>query len=212
MDDPPKAKKKWELTREAFDKLLVSLDDDRELAAERYEVVRQKLTTFFEHRGCLNAEEHTDDTLNRVARRLDEGATIYASKPESYFYAVARNVLKEYWARPQPTEPIRVPPHQDRGKEAREQLGKEVVGQEEERETERRFECQRQCVQGLPRNLRELVIQYYQEEPGIQVKKRRKHLGEQLGISPNALRIQVSRIRDRLDTCVLDCLGSSPDA
>ena len=135
MDAQPKAKKKWELTREAFDKLLVSLDDDRELAAERYEVVRQKLTTFFEHRGCLNAEEHTDDTLNRVARRLDEGATIYAGKPESYFYAVARNVLKEYWARPQPTEPIRA--HEDREKEVAELPGKAVVGQEEEREKER---------------------------------------------------------------------------
>ena len=43
MDAQPKAKKKWELTREAFDKLLVSLDADREVAAERYEVVRQKL-------------------------------------------------------------------------------------------------------------------------------------------------------------------------
>src|SRR6266571_2163096 len=157
MSAQPEAKKKWELTREGFDKLLASLDANRERAAERYEVVRQKLVTFFEHRGCLNAEEHTDDTLNRVARRLDEGATIYAGKPESYFYAVARNVLKEYWARPQPTEPIRVPPHEDRGKEAREQPGKEVVGQEEEREKERRFECQMRCVQGLPRELRELV-------------------------------------------------------
>jgi len=67
-------------------------------------------------------------------------------------------------------------------------------------------------VQALPHEVRELVIQYYQEEPGVRMKKGRKHLAEQLGVTANALRIQVSRIRDRLVTCLLDCLRWSRDA
>lgn len=199
MDALPAAKKKWELTGEAFDKLLASLDANRDRAAERYELIRQKLTTFFEHRGCQNAAEHTDDVFNRVARRLDEGATIYANKPESYFYAVARNVLKEYWEKPQPAElDLIEEPQQDPLDGARER--------EKEIEKDQLFECQKECVQWLARDLRDLAIQYYQDEPGTKMKKKREQLARQLGMTPNALRIKACRIRDKLEDCVLDCL------
>lgn len=199
MDALPTIAIKWELTRTALDKLLASLDPDHTRAAERYEIIRQKLITFFENRGCTVAEELVDDTMNRVAKRLDEGVTIYAANPDSYFYSVARNVLREYYdiLRPAPPlpcdEPCCYPREEDDDIEEREQ-------------EETRFDCQKRCLERLPRELRELVTEYYREEPGIKMKKKREDLAARLGMTPNALRIRACRIRDKLDECAAKCL------
>src|SRR5262249_19144140 len=83
----------WALTEEAFSKLLESLDPDRERAGEKYEDLRRTLTRFFEWRGAPVPEEHVDETLNRVARRLNEGQAV--SNFGGYCYGVARLVLME---------------------------------------------------------------------------------------------------------------------
>ena len=92
-NDLPGRKKEWVLTREAFDKLLTCLDPDRERAGIRYEIVRLKLVKFFEWRGCESPEDQADETINRVARRIDEGEVI--NNLESYFLGVARLLLLE---------------------------------------------------------------------------------------------------------------------
>src|SRR5260370_18732337 len=76
------------LTAETFTKLLDRLDADREGAAEKYEDLRRTLTRFFEWRGAPFPDEHTDETFNRVARRLDEGVKI--KNIGGYCYQVAR--------------------------------------------------------------------------------------------------------------------------
>ena len=60
------------LTKEALDGLLECLSADRELAAEAYEEIRRKLITFFEFRGCLTPQDQADETIHRVARRIQE--------------------------------------------------------------------------------------------------------------------------------------------
>ena len=103
-------KKDWVLTQQAFDKLLACLNQDRTRAAERYEKIRRKLITFFEGRGCLHAEDLTDDTINRVARRLSEGTEIYSDDPTNFFFGVARRVLQEYWdGQSRKSLPVRCP-------------------------------------------------------------------------------------------------------
>src|SRR5206468_187108 len=79
-------KKGWELTKAAFDDLLECLSPDREQAAAAYEEIRRKLITFFEFRGCLSSQDQADETINRVARRIQEGEIIQASDVASYFY------------------------------------------------------------------------------------------------------------------------------
>src|SRR6266498_451331 len=69
-------RQKWTLTQEAFDKLLLSLDSDRNSAGAIYSETRGKLTRFFEWRGCPFPEDHADETINRVAKRLVEGEEI----------------------------------------------------------------------------------------------------------------------------------------
>src|SRR5262245_52537956 len=83
----------WALTEEAFAKLMDRLDADRERAGERYEELRRTLLRFFEWRGASFPEERADETLNRVARKLDEGMAI--AEIGQYSMGIARLVLLE---------------------------------------------------------------------------------------------------------------------
>src|SRR5688572_19620497 len=65
-----------DLTRESLDGLLALLDADRERAGEEYEVLRARLVRIFEWRGSVAPEEHADETLNRVARKVGEGEAV----------------------------------------------------------------------------------------------------------------------------------------
>ena len=78
------------LTQEAFDQLLAALDADRERAGHQYEIVRRKLLKFFEFHGSDAPEEHADETINRVARKLAEGERV--ENFNGYCLGVARRV------------------------------------------------------------------------------------------------------------------------
>jgi hypothetical protein len=64
--------KDWFLSQEAFDSLLEWLDSDREQAAMKYEDIRKRLIKIFTGRGCAEAEDLTDETINRVISKLGE--------------------------------------------------------------------------------------------------------------------------------------------
>src|SRR5262249_10486151 len=93
------------LTRENFDKLLLTLDSNPEIAAEKYERIRGRLANFFAYRGCSTPDDYADITINCAAKKVSEGSTIYSSDPLSFFIGIARNILQEYWeqARKLPT-------------------------------------------------------------------------------------------------------------
>ena len=83
----------WTVTAEAFDSLLRSLDADREQAGRIYENLRRKLVEFFEARGSHTPEDHTDETFDRVMRRIAGGETIH--NPAGYCHGVAKFVWME---------------------------------------------------------------------------------------------------------------------
>jgi DNA-directed RNA polymerase specialized sigma24 family protein len=95
METLPSRKKAWDLTRESFEKFLALLDADRELAAEEYEQIRRKLVKIFQWRGSTSPEDHADETINRVARKIEEGETIRNLR--SYVGGVARLVWLNYY-------------------------------------------------------------------------------------------------------------------
>src|ERR1043165_1611062 len=70
------AGQKWTLTQEAFDKLLIALGGDRDSGSEKYLELRTNLTRFFEWRGCSFPEDHADETINRMAKKVAEGEEI----------------------------------------------------------------------------------------------------------------------------------------
>ena len=92
-DRPKEEKTKWCLTTAAFDKLLACFSSNRDEAGIQYELARRKVVRFFEWRSVGAAEDYADETMNRVARRIDEGQNI--DKLMAYLFGVARIILKE---------------------------------------------------------------------------------------------------------------------
>src|SRR5262247_4285584 len=88
------------LTPASFDSLLAFLGPDRESAAQAYLDLHRALLTFFAVRGAASPGEMADETINRVARCLREGARITTENPSRYIYAEARNVWRESLANP----------------------------------------------------------------------------------------------------------------
>ncbi len=203
MHGSPSKRIAWSLTQEALDKLLWRLDADRESAGQKYENIRRKLVKFFEYRGCGIPEDLADETINRVVRRIDDGEEIRASDPYLYFAGVARNVLREYWEKPErewmTLEDL--PP----GKHPRQEPVASAGG-----ESDQPLECMNRCIEKLPPQNRELIIRYYSEEKRAKIENR-KEIAERLGIPLNALRIRVRRLREKLEACVLACLNRQAD-
>ena len=198
----PSSKKEWVLTQTAFDRLLAHLNSDREQAADRYEDLRHMLITFFEFRGCLDPEEQADETINRVARRISEGQQINASI-ETYAYAVARNIWREYLSHPHRVDSFDESLPDKHSYQHSRQLNLQAA---ERDELERRLKCLESCIKALPLSQRELISNYYQGERELKIKNR-KDLAQGLGIPLNALRIRVSRLRDQIEGCVRNCLN-----
>lgn len=187
------ARRRWALTQEAFDKLLACLDPDREAAGVKYLEVRRNLTRFFEWRGCPFPEDHADETINRVAKRVSEGEEI--RNPSAYFLGAARMLLLEI--------------HKERAREHQAIAELTIDGAKryeyEFEEIEPRVECLRRCLKSLSEQERELILQYYHGEKSAKIEAR-KRLSERLGTSLNTLRMRALRLREKLFLCVADCL------
>ena len=185
-------KSKWSLTPEAFEKLLDAFSDDRDEAGVQYEIMRRKLVRFFEWRKVESAEDHADETINRVARRIESGEVIESLN--SYFYGVARMVYLEALK-----EQERVVVSIDEEPQILRQKAPEPT------ESEPRVVCFDQCLDSLPPENRRLIVDYYQEERRAKIALRQE-LADNLQIPLNALRIRAHRIRVRLEQCITHCL------
>lgn len=195
-------RKEWSLTGTAFEKLLAWLDPDREQAGRKYEEIRRRMVKFFEWQGCAYPEEQTDQTINRVARRLDEGVRILASDPFIYFSGVARNVLMEYRRHPERGAlDVAVGQYASKASDRDSEARKEDL--------ECKLECLECCLQRLTPSQRELITEYYCEEKQAKIKTR-KRLADRLEIPLNALRIRAYRIKESLEKCITDCLKWAP--
>jgi DNA-directed RNA polymerase specialized sigma24 family protein len=192
-DEPPGPPRPKGLTREEFEALLAQLDPDRERAGERYEIIRHKLVRLFEWRGCDAPEDLTDETFNRVARRMREGIELRSRGTFGYFYGVAHLVFKEV---------LRKASRERRALESGGWPPPDYLPEVDDSH----LECLRRCLDRLSAEQRDLVLRYHQSESHI---RSRQVLAGELGIPLNALRIRVYRLRRKLETCVHECLESS---
>lgn len=191
VNTPTSRKKDWVLTPEAFELLLARLDPDRERAGEKYEAVRAKLVKFFGWWGSERPEEHADQTLDRVGRRLHEGERV--ENINHYVVGVARLVFKEYQK------------DQVRERAAFERMPRDPAPPEDAAAREARHACYEECLRALPEESRETLLQYYQEgrrKNGA----RREEMSRQKGIPLGRLRVHAFRIRNRLASCLRACL------
>jgi DNA-directed RNA polymerase specialized sigma24 family protein len=193
----PSMKKEWVLTQDAFDTLLDWLDSDRDRAGRRYEAIRLRLIKIFTCRGCHEAEELADETINRVIARVVEVASRYEGDPALYFYGVSQKVHLEY-LRKAHSQSINLP-----------EGSQNTQAVDLTSDIEPEYECLERCLEQLPPNNRDLVLRYYQQERKAKI-EHRKLLATELGIAVNALRIRAHRIRQALQQCVRDCLEQQP--
>lgn len=184
------------LNQAGFDRLLAALDDDREAAGRKYEVLRANLIRFFGWRGDGAPEEHADETLDRVARKFAAGAEGREEIHDltGYCIGVARLLLHEVYRE-----------QAKRQKALRELPTQEVSAAADE--TEARLECLRRALEGLPPSDRELIVQYYQGERSAKIENRRR-LAERRKVSAGTLRMQALRLRQGLEASVAKCLES----
>jgi RNA polymerase sigma factor (sigma-70 family) len=180
------------------------LDSDNNRAGEKYEQVRCGIVKYFECRGCVPALDLADETINRVARKLAEGAEIQEDRFFSYFYGVARNVFREHLRSPDRNQtPLdSLPPH-------RHPAGNLVDRRSEQVELEAQLACLDTCAELLPPETRKMILSYYEGKQRARIENRRR-LAEGLGVPMNSLRIRVHRIREKLEGCLLNCLAQSP--
>lgn len=193
------SKKNWAITSSAFERLLAWLDVGNDSDGRSYLEMRQRLVAYFDRKNCLNPDELADETLNRVARRLEETETIDSETPARFCYITARFVFMELL---RGADKKNVPLDAVLKQSPANQIAAEEG--EERKLKEKTLDCLEKCTGKLEPASREMIVGYYYGEERIKIENRRA-LAEKLEISTNALTIRACRIRDKLEICVGKC-------
>ena len=192
------AKYKLESQGPAFQALLNWLNPDRDRAGEEYVRLHRRLAKLFEARGCLRPEECADETFNRVGCQLLEGKEIRTDNQAIYIDGVARFVLREQWSKPAPEQLEEVPAD----KLPRSSNPELTV----KHEKERWHVCLETCLQQLPPESRQLLLEYYADDKSRKIEARNR-MAKQLGVATGVLRNRIFKLRNSLRGCVTTCLA-----
>ncbi|MCB1025585.1 MAG: hypothetical protein KDB79_14405 [Acidobacteria bacterium] len=183
------------LSAEGFKKLLQRLDGNSSQAAEKYEELRLKLLKFYTWRGCpdSNADELADETLDRVALKLEEGVEIESLN--AYACQVSRYVWLEF---------SRTRKEDNYG----DKMPEQIVEPEIPDDPDKRLACLKKCLNEVTDDdaEREFIIGYYDADAGEKLKESRKSLAEKFGLKMNALKVKACRLRVKLERCINECL------
>jgi DNA-directed RNA polymerase specialized sigma24 family protein len=175
------------LRQDDFDQLLRWLDPDPDRAVRAYEKIRWRLVAILASRGCDRPEELADETIDRVARRVVDIQASYVGDKAIYFLGVMNNVHHEYLKQP----PLPRLPEPDNDIESKERI----------------HGCLDKCLDKLTPNSRRMIEQYYAENKRAKIDLR-KRIAAELGIGLSTLRLRALRVRDKLQTCIEQCLVS----
>jgi len=191
-------KRHWEPGEAAFQRLLTWLDEGIDSQGERYLDIRDRLVHYFARRNSAAPDDLADETLNRVARRLEETGAIDDVAPARYCYIVAKFVLLESLRqRAREAGPLR--DDTDAAQSLR-IAAPDAAGDERERT----LACLERCLQTCTASDRALILDYYGGQHDS-ARSQRKHLAGRLGLTANSLAIRACRIRSRLEACVRAC-------
>ena len=195
-------KKDWVLSQGAFQQFLIWLDGGADSGGESYLEIRRRLVFYFDRRNCASPNELADETLNRVARRLEEEGAITDASPAHYCYIVAKFVFLEAVRAPErrKTSVDDLSPFT----QAASQLAVPASADAEEGANEKRLNCLEMCLGKLQTGDQELILEYYHGEHRVKI-EHRSQLAQRLGLTMNALTIRACRIRTKLELCVKTC-------
>ena len=165
------------LTQAAFDKLLATLDDDRDAAGAKYLELRENLRRFFAWRGTAFPEDNADETLNRAARKLESGEAIEDFR--SFVFGIARFLCLEL-NREEERKRIAL---------AEVRIIQNADDNDGEINRQTRLDCLENCLNKLSAEDRLLIVEYYEGEKITKIANR-KTLLERLNLSPGGLRMR----------------------
>lgn len=192
-----KTRSSWSLSESSFNSFLKWLDDGESSDGQRYLEMRDRLVWYFDRKNCLIPDDLADETLNRVARRLEEEGEIITDTPAKYCYTVARFVFLEHLrssdTKTTPLDDINVSYHRT-----------DESGDAELKE--RMLKCLEKCTASLDAPSRDIILKYYLGDQREKIDNRGA-LAKSLRITANALAIRACRIRNKLEDCVSKCLG-----
>ncbi len=187
-------RKNWLLTQEAFDAFLGWLSPDRDDAAVKYEQIRRNLIKFFDFKGCDRSEILADETINRVTERVFRAETSGETFSPQFVYGVAKLIFLEYC-----TEPKRFVSD-------KEFESSNLSVSETEFFTDDAENCMKFCLKELKQNDSELVVAYFSVNKKTKLAER-EEICKKNAESMNALRVRISRIRQKLQKCQKNCLS-----
>lgn len=166
-----------------FDKLFRLLEPGAVSVEAGFQRCRFKLIKFFGWRRCDDPENLADETIARLLKNVRAGQEISADNPYSYVYAIASNVFKEF---------VR-----DKKKSG---VTTEIEEIKDRTLPMPAMDCKRQCLEQLTAEKQELLARYYLDPDD------RNEIAREYGLSLNALRLQIYRIKAGLRRCWEDCL------
>jgi DNA-directed RNA polymerase specialized sigma24 family protein len=172
-----------------FERLLARLDPDPRRAEEEFARFRRALTRYFDWRGAPWPEDAADETLDRLARKLEEGVAVLDL--HAFARGIAKLVLQETLRSRERLTPI----------DDLEARGDSPAAPERVPEAPLAAHLDR-CLEALERSARELVLAYYAGGDGRTKIESRQRLARTYRLTDNALRSRVQRLRDQLEACV----------
>jgi DNA-directed RNA polymerase specialized sigma24 family protein len=162
----------------AFNRLFQVLEPDAPSIEEGFRRCRFKLAKFFVWRYCDDPDNLADETISRLLKNARAGQEISAD----HVYAVAVNVFREYARASKKSGAL------TNLDDLRERAAAVVVD-----------DCKRHCLAQLSPERRELLARYYLDDEG------REEIAQEQGLTLNALRLQVHRMKNWLKRCYEDC-------
>ena len=176
-----------DLTSESFTKLLKAFSGDEAAAALAYTKLRDSLVRYFQIKGISEADEAADATIDRVADKIAQNTEI--GDLTKFAFGVAKNVFLErlrsaqvhsravdkFYSKTNTFETPEVNPH---------------------------LELLEGCFKTLYTDEQKLLLNYFADLPADELSKNRQNLAEREGITINALRIRVNRLRKILEDCL----------
>lgn len=155
-------------------------------AGQQYELIRSGLIRIFISSGFSDAEDLADETIDRVIKRLPDIATEYKGEKVRYFRGVARKIIQEAKRRKEIAvdtfpEPVPLPER-----------------------TSLTYDCLLKCLELLPHEKRDLILDYYIYEGHDKIQHHRQ-MAVELGIPVATLRMRAHHTRRELHKCVALC-------
>jgi len=139
-------------------------------------------------KGFNDAEDLTDETINRVMKKLPEIRDTYVGEPVRYFHGVARYILLEM-ARRKEVAVDEVP----------------VFSTEPEAHSDE-YDCLLKCLRFLPAEKQDLILDYYIYDGRDKIVQHR-NMANELGITEGALRGRAHHVRGNLEKCINNCIA-----